>query len=100
MSKVKDKRYLCLGLLLGAFLIIIAFTCSFAAKTQIENNKDNWVIQTHQNTVVLLNNGEVVEVFGDISVDSLPLEDREHLKKGISFLTKNEALLAIEDYDG
>ena len=32
-----------------------------------------------------INNGEVVEVFSDIVIDSLPNEDREHLKKGITF---------------
>ena len=47
-----------------------------------------------------MNNGEVVEVFGDIVLDTLPNEDLKHLKSGIPFLTKDEALLAIEDYDG
>ena len=49
---------------------------------------------------VLMNNGEVVEVFSDISLDTLPKEDLNHLARGIEFLTKEEALLAIEDYDG
>lgn len=100
MAKITDKKYLYLGFMLAVFLLIIIFTCSFAAKTQNENNNDNWVIQSHQNTVVLLNNGEVVEVFSDISLDSLPEEDKKHLEVGISFLTKAEAMTAIEDYDG
>ncbi len=99
MAKVLNKKYLILGVMLGAFLLIIVLTSGFAVKTQHENT-DNWVIQSHENTVVLLNNGEVVEVFGDISIDNLPNEDKAHLEKGIYFLTKDEALTALEDYDG
>jgi hypothetical protein len=47
-----------------------------------------------------MNNGEVVEVFGNIVLDTLPNEDQKHLERGITFLTKDEALTAIEDYDG
>ncbi len=99
MAKVQNKKYMILGIILGVFLLIIVAASSFAVKTQNENT-DNWVIRSHENTVVLLNNGEVVEVFGDISVDTLPNEDKQHLEKGIYFLTKDEALTALEDYDG
>jgi len=99
MAKVLNKKYLILGILLGSFLMIILLTSGFAVKTQTRSI-DNWEIRSFEDTVVLLNNGDVVEVFGDISVDSLPPEDKKHLEKGISFLSKDEALLALEDYDG
>ncbi|MBR5223498.1 MAG: hypothetical protein IKV81_04985 [Clostridia bacterium] len=99
MQKVKNKKMLALGLILGAFLIaiIVATALSLNIKGQ---NPDGWILQSYENTVVLLNNGEVVEVFSDISLDTLPKEDLNHLARGIEFLTKEEALLAIEDYDG
>ena len=100
MAKVIDKKYLYLGLLLAFFLVIIISTCCFAAKTQIENKDDNWVVQSVHDRVVLLNNGEVVEVFEGIAVDTLPESDKRYLERGIPFLTKAEALIAIEDYDG
>lgn len=99
MAKILNKKYMILGIMLGIFLLIIVLTSSFAIKTQTEN-PDNWVIQSHENTVILLNNGKIVEVFGDISVENLPNEDKKHLEKGIYFLTKDEALTALEDYDG
>lgn len=99
MVKNIDKRYIVVGILLIIFLLLIVSVCTLAVKEQTENT-DNWIIRSLEDTVVLMNNGEVVEVFGDIMVDSLPNEDREHLEKGISFLTKDEALMAIEDYDG
>ncbi len=99
MQKVLNKKMLALGLILGLFLIAIITASAFSIKLKQEN-PNSWILQSYDNTVVLLNNGEVVEVFGNISLDTLPKEDLKHLESGISFLTKEEALLAIEDYDG
>ena len=88
-----------MGIALGMFIIAIIIVCIFSTN-KITNNKDNWVLRSYQDTVVLMNNGEVVEVFGNIMVDSLPKEDIKHLENGIPFLTKDEALMAVEDYDG
>ncbi|MBO5358001.1 MAG: hypothetical protein J6A78_01605 [Clostridia bacterium] len=99
MQKVLNKKMFVLGLVLGLFLIAIITASAFSLKCRQEN-PNSWILQSYENTVVLLNNGEVVEVFGNISLDTLPPEDLKHLESGISFLTKEEALLAIEDYDG
>ncbi len=99
MQKVKNVKMLVLGISLSVFLIAIIIACSVAIKCKQEN-PNPWILQSYENTVVLLNNGEVVEVFGHISLDALPEEDLKHLENGIKFLTKEEALLAIEDYDG
>ncbi len=99
MSKVVDKKYLILGILLAIFLLMIFSACSLALKEQTKPDT-NWIIRSYDDTVVLMKDGQVIEVFGDISLDSLPNEDKLHLEKGINFLTKDEALLAIEDYDG
>ncbi len=99
MKKTIDKKYLALGLTLGFFIITIIFTCTFT-KGKEKEKKDNWVLRSYENTVVLMNNNEVIEVFGDIMVETLPKEDIKHLENGIPFLTKDEALMAIEDYDG
>lgn len=99
MTKVLNKKYLILGLMLGALLIILLIVTSVAVKNQ-KNPQNNWVVRSVEDTVVLMNNGEVVEVFNDIVLDTLPNEDKKHLEMGLHFLTKDEALTAIEDYDG
>ena len=99
LRKVIDKKAMALGIILGLFLLAIIIASVFSIKCKKEN-PNSWILQSYENSVVLLNNGEVVEVFGDISLDTLPKEDLKHLESGIPFLTKEEALLAIEDYDG
>ena len=44
MTKVLNKKYLILGLILGALLLIIIFASSFAFKTKIENKNFALVI--------------------------------------------------------
>lgn len=99
MKIIKDKKYFIIGILLGFLIISIMVTC-FTTTKRVTKKQDNWVLRAFEDTVVLMNNGEVVEVFGDIVLDTLPKEDVKHLENGIPFLTKDEALMAIEDYDG
>lgn len=77
--------------------IIIAL--SFAVKTK-KQNPTKWVLYSYGNNVALYKGDEIVEVYGTITIDNLPITDRRRLEAGIVFPTKEEALLAIEDYDG
>ena len=99
MSKISNKKIIIILVFLAFALLTLFVTGSYAIAVN-EEIKDDWVIQSFDNTVVLLNNGEIIQVFGDIMVENLPNEDKKHLETGISFLTKDEALLALEDYDG
>ena len=99
LQKIINKKAFVLGIILTIFLAAIIIASLFSVKCKQEN-PNSWILQSYENTVVLLNNGEVVEVFSNISLDTLPKEDLKHLESGIAFLTKEEALLAVEDYDG
>ena len=59
-----------------------------------------WVLQSYGNNVALFNGEKIIEVYGAIMLDTLPEEDKRLLDNGIAFLTKQEAVRAIEDYDG
>ena len=99
MTKLSNKKIIIILIILALFLLMLFITVSYASEAN-DQIKDDWVIQSFDNTVMLLNNGEIIQVFGDIAVENLPIEDKKHLETGISFLTKDEALLALEDYDG
>ena len=99
MKKISKKSLLIIISTLTISISAILITFGFLFKFQ-NKNSNTWVLKTKENYVVLLNNGEIVEVFGDIVVNNLPKEDINHLKMGIKFLSKEEAMLALEDYDG
>ncbi len=77
----------------------IIITISYALKTKYEEPKP-WVLHSYGNNVALYNGEKIIEVYGSIMLDTLPDEDRRLLDNGIIFSTKEEAVSAIEDYDG
>lgn len=99
MEKFNEK-------VLGISIIVIAVAISLViitlgfAVSDHKPQEDPWVLQSYGNNVALYNGEEVIEVYGAIVLDTLPEEDKRLLDNGISFLTKEEAVMAIEDYDG
>ena len=59
-----------------------------------------WVLHSYGNNIALYKGDDIIEVFGAVALDTLPHEDRQRLDNGIVFNTREEALSAIEDYDG
>ncbi len=80
-------------------LAAVIITISYGVKTE-KQEPTEWVLASYGDNVALYNENEVVEVYGSISLENLPIADRERIKKGIVFPSKSEAELAIEDYDG
>ena len=99
MEKQKEKTLSIALVVVTIALAAIIVTCGFVAKSQTKES-ENWVLHSYGNNVALYNGEELVEVFGSISIDILPNSDRKLLDNGIVFQTKEEALSAIEDYDG
>ena len=80
-------------------LIAVLLAASAVIKTKQEN-PESWILHSYGNNVALYNGDEIVEVYGSITLDTLPEEDKKLLENGIRFTTKAEAITAIEDYDG
>ncbi len=94
------KRILIITILVISIAIsLILVTLGFAFGEHQPKSK-MWILQSYGNNVALYNGDEVIEVYGAIMLDTLPEEDKRQLDNGISFLTKEEARSAIEDYDG
>lgn len=99
MEKRKSLKIYTTAIIISVFLGIIIITLGFV----ISNKKENpvsWVLHSYGNNVALYNGDDIVEVYGSIVLDTLPEEDRRQLDNGIVFSTREEAVKAIEDYDG
>ena len=99
MKKFSQKVIVISFMVIAASIMLIIATLGYSLKSHSITEKP-WVLQSYGNTVALFNGEEVVEVYNTIELDTLPEEDKRLLDSGISFLTKEEAVLAIEDYDG
>ncbi len=96
----KKYGYLYFALIIiSIFIALIIIVGGIVLKTK-KDEPQQWVLHSYGNNVALYNGDEVVEVYGSIILDNLPDEDKKQLENGIAFMTKNEAVKAIEDYDG
>ena len=80
-------------------MVIIIITIGYAISLKSKNPLP-WVLHSYGNNVALYNGEKIIEVYGSIMLDTLPDEDKRQLDNGIIFPTREEAVNAIEDYDG
>jgi hypothetical protein len=97
-NKIKT-RFLIILLIVALSISAILIALGFVLKNKQEN-PDLWVLHSYGNNVALYNGDNIIEVYGSISLDTLPESDKKLLDNGIFFLTREKAQSAIEDYDG
>ncbi len=98
MEKNKKRNILIAAAVLTAAAVIILIVIGLAAENR-NYEPAGWVLKAYGNSIALYNGGKVNTVFGEISLEELPEEDKRILENGIAFPTREEAVQAIEDYE-
>ena len=99
MKNIKELKLSIATIAIAISIAAIIFTLGFIIEDKTEN-PESWVLHSYGNNVALYNGDKIVEVYGSIVLDTLPLDDKRQLDNGIAFPTREEAVNAIEDYDG
>jgi len=96
---LNSKKTAVIAIILSVFLATLIITLSIVLKNKVED-PESWVLHSYGNNVALYKGENIIEVYGSIMLDTLPEEDKRQLDNGIIFQTREEAVNAIEDYDG
>ena len=99
MKNIKELKLSIATIAIAISIASIIFTLGFIIDDKTKN-PEAWVLHSYGNNVALYNGDKIVEVYGSIVLDTLPLDDKRQLDNGIAFPTREEAVNAIEDYDG
>ena len=99
MEKNKKLMLSITAIVISVCMAAIIVTLGFVISNKKENPQ-HWVLHSYGNNVALYNGDKIIEVYGSIMLDTLPDEDKRQLDNGIIFPTREEAVNAIEDYDG
>lgn len=97
MEKIKQKKLSLVFMIITVEVVAIIVALGIVAQSQ---NNNDWVLKSYNNTVALYNNDKITEIFEEIVLDTLPDADIRQLENGIVFTTRDEAIRAIEDFDG
>ena len=66
---------------------------------QINQKNNAYTLKTYKNTVALYNGEDVVKVYSDIVLNTLPEKDVITFNSGIKVSNQQEAETIIQDYD-
>ena len=81
--------------LISVFVIILYFINDY----QNVNTTVNYTLKSYKNTVELYNGEEIVKIYNNIVLNTLPEKDIQSFNNGISVATPAQAEILLEDYD-
>ena len=101
MKKISELKLsiIVIAITLSVSISAIIVAIGFALKDKAKE-PEKWILHSYGNNVALYNGDRIVEVYGSIVLNTLPSDDKKQLDNGIAFSTREEAVNAIEDYDG
>ncbi len=82
--------------LASILLIIIHFSNDY----QKTNTSVNYTLKSYKNTVALFNGEEIIKIYNNIVLNTLPEKDIQNFNKGISVTTQTAAEAYLADFDG
>lgn len=81
---------------ISAFLIILHFITQY----QKTDTSVSYTLKSYKNTVALYNGEEIITIYDNIVLNTLPPKDIQNFKNGIPVSTKAQAETYLEDFDG
>lgn len=83
-----------------SILVIMAtLTLIFKKPNTLKAEEDIYTLKSYKNTVALYKNDEILEIYSDIVLNTLPETDIFLLSKGIVIENYSEINRILEDYD-
>lgn len=80
------------------FIFIFLFTLNHI-KEYNKNKTQNYTLKAYKNTVALYNGVEIVKIYNNIILNTLPEKDIYQFKSGIAITSPEEAEIYLEDFD-
>ena len=84
--------------------IIIAFSIVIMIyllnNTKTSDTNTDYTLKSYKNTVALYNNEQILEIYSDIVLNTLPQKDIQNFNKGIPVKTPAAAQAYLENFDG
>ena len=81
------------------FALISVFFFYYVTEYTKTNSETNYVLKSYKNTVALYNNDEVVKIYSDIVLNTLPKNDIQNFNDGISVSDPQYAEQYLENFE-
>lgn len=78
----------------SAFLLVLHYI-----KSNKETADINYAIKAYKNTVALYSDEEIIKIYDNIVLNTLPEKDIYQFKKGVSVASPEQAEIYLEDFE-
>ena len=85
---------------ISAVLITILMCFGISFKADTNSSTDALMLKTHKNTVALYRNGQLVKIYDQIVLNTLPHVDKLKFNQGIPIEDIHKIDEILQDYDG
>lgn len=85
---------------ISAVLITILMCLGISFKATTNSSIDTLMLKTHKNTVALYRNGQLVQIYDQIVLSTLPQVDKLKFNEGILIDDIRKIDEILQDYDG
>lgn len=85
---------------ISAVLITILMCFGISFKADTNSSTDALMLKTHNNTVALYRNGQIVKIYDQIVLNTLPHVDKLKFNQGIPIEDIRKIDEILQDYDG
>lgn len=96
MSSFIKKALFPILIFVAVFMIILYFINDY----QTNQQNTNYTLKSYKNTVALYKDDELIKVYSDIVLNTLPEKDIQNFNSGITVSTPTQAEALLEDFDG
>ena len=80
-------------------LTIVAIIYNTHDVKKTTNLQEQYMLKSYKNTVALYNGEEIIDVYTNIVLNTLPEKDVQSFNRGISFDTRELAEAYLQDFD-
>ncbi len=98
MSNSIKRIVFLLSLCIAVLVLTITAINNFNAPQQ-KVEDDTYYLKSYKNTVALYNGEEIVEIYNNIVLNTLPEQDIISFNNGIAVATPAQAEIILEDFD-
>lgn len=81
------------------FFSLFIITLYFIGDCQNTDTSVKYTLKSYKNTVALYNGEEIVKIYNNIVLNTLPEKDIQSFNDGISITTPTQAELYLEDFE-
>lgn len=81
------------------FILLFVLIAFLTTNKPVSKMQNNYMLRSYKNTIALYNNGNIVKIYDNIVLNTLPQHDIQNFNSGIPVTSQTAAEAYLEDFE-